>query len=180
MKSTVRLFGHAVPPAPSGASVSSATLSNPPGDTRIAPSNAPALPPPKASALANSELKAPPPPTAPRAPVARRDRTDTRLARGGQPLEASARARDDRRAEMRFPPLRRRGDKKPAAAKSHPSQAHTSLGTIGSSDAIASTSANSSDAALRPVSLREGVTTAKLPVRAPRPFPEVLSVGTAL
>jgi hypothetical protein len=178
LKSTVRLFGHAVPPAPSGASISSATLSNPPGDTRIAPSNAPALPPPKASALANSELKAPPPPTAPRAPVARRDRTDTRLARGGQPLEASARARDDRRAEMRFPPLRRRGDKN--TSSSQVTSGPHELGTIGSSDAIASTSANSSDAALRPVSLREGVTTAKLPVRAPLSFPEVLSVGTAL
>ena len=33
MKSTVRLFGLAVPPAPSGASVSSATLSTLPGDT---------------------------------------------------------------------------------------------------------------------------------------------------
>ena len=69
MKSTVRLFGHAVPPAPSGTSVSSATLSTPPGDTRIAPSNAPRSPPPESiSVLANSELKAPPPPTAPAPP----------------------------------------------------------------------------------------------------------------
>lgn len=68
MKSTVRLFGLAVPPAPSGASVSSATLSTLPGDTRIAPSNAPAFPPLESIRAPNSELKAPPPPTAPAPP----------------------------------------------------------------------------------------------------------------
>ena len=89
LKSTVRLFGHAVPPAPSGASISSATLSNPPRDTRIAPSNAPALPPKHQ----RSQTRAQSSPAADSSPRPARDGTAlTRDHRGGQPLEASARA----------------------------------------------------------------------------------------